>query len=89
MVARHEMPGSVANENPSRRVRYDRLVRALNSLGHWRKPSATNHAVPYGTDHVCPFPRHFMPGYHHLVPPGQRLRFLMLMHIGSGGVVPS
>ncbi|HEX4202014.1 MAG TPA: hypothetical protein VHY59_10885 [Chthoniobacterales bacterium] len=31
--------------------------------------SAINHTVPYGTDNFRRFPRHFMPGYHHAVPP--------------------
>ena len=30
-----------------------------------------NHTVPYGTDHVSRFPRHFVPGYFHQVPTGQ------------------
>jgi hypothetical protein len=40
--------------------------------------------VPYGT---VPFfariPGNELPGYLHSVPPGQRLRFLLLAHIGS------
>jgi hypothetical protein len=31
-----------------------------------------DHTVPSGTDPVCRLPRHFMPGYLHLVPSGQR-----------------
>jgi hypothetical protein len=34
----------------------------------------TNHTVPSGTDVDIPGPRHFMPGYLHIVPPGQRRR---------------
>jgi hypothetical protein len=34
-----------------------------------------NHTVPSGTGLDIPGPRHFMPGYLHIVPPGQRLRY--------------
>ena len=69
-VARHEMPGSVAPRSPSRRVRRDGLARASYRLGRWTPPGATDHTVPYGTDHVCHVSRHFMPGYLHVVPSG-------------------
>ena len=33
---------------------------------------ASHHTVPYGTGSGSALPRHFVPGYYHLVPPGQR-----------------
>jgi hypothetical protein len=60
---------------------------ATSTIQDETTPSPINHTVPYGTDHFCRFPRHFMPGYHHFVPPGRRLRFLILKRIGSGGGV--
>jgi len=71
MVARHEMPGKHRIKNPSRRVRYDRSRRTFDTLEWWTEPSATDQTVPYGTDQFCSFSRHFILGYHHLVPPGQ------------------
>ena len=42
-----------------------------------RPPCRVSHRSLYGTDRVCRFPRHFMPGYHHLVPTEQtNLRWL-------------
>jgi hypothetical protein len=70
-VARHEMPGIRAPRSPSRRVRHDRLFRASYRLARWTTPAAPDHTVPYGTDHICRVSRHFIPGYHRLVPPGQ------------------
>jgi hypothetical protein len=68
-VARHEMPGAV--RCGSRPVGYGMVSGACSiCLGRCTKPSATNHTVPYGTVHVCPLPRHFMPSYHHAVPTG-------------------
>src|SRR5258707_9892506 len=66
---------------------------ATSTIQDETTPSPINHTVLYGTDHFCRFPRHFMPGlrraqssrYHHFVPPGRRLRFLILKRIGSGG----
>jgi hypothetical protein len=78
MVARHEMPVNRPARIQSRlvlpsqdgdggRVRYDRstglISRPIDMLG------TSNHTVPCGTARVCRFPRHFMPGYHHFVPP--------------------
>ena len=70
-VARHEMPGNGARRSPSRRVRYDRLSKASYRLARWTTPAARDHTVPYGTDHICRVSRHFIPGYHRLVPTGQ------------------
>jgi hypothetical protein len=70
-VARHEIPGNRARRSPSRRVRYDRLSKASYRLARWTTPAARGHTVPYGTDHICRASRHFMPGYHRLVPTGQ------------------
>jgi hypothetical protein len=87
MVARHEMPGNVALRN--RPVGYGMIgwrgrpviLESGQGLG------ATDHTVPYGTDHVRVFSRHFMPGYHHFVPPGQRFRSpeSVLMGTAIGG----
>jgi hypothetical protein len=38
------------------RVRYDWLVRGGYCLRWWTKRGATDHTVPYGTDHVYPLP---------------------------------
>ena len=73
MVARHEMPGNIVSVSPSRRVRYDGLAGVSDCPGPWINAGTTNHTVPYGADHVRVFSRHFMLGYHHLVPPGQNL----------------
>jgi hypothetical protein len=52
MVAWHEMPGNVVSVSPSRRVRYDRLMRMTDPLGVWTNPDTANYTIPYGTDHV-------------------------------------
>ena len=72
MVARHEMPETVASRN--RPVGYGMIgwrARPIILEGG-QGLGATDHTVPYGMEHVCRFPRHFMPGHHHLVPTGQR-----------------
>ena len=64
MVARHEMPGSAASGNPSRRVRHDRLAAAFDGLSRLTNPGASDHTVPYGTDHFfARFSRHSTPGF--------------------------
>ena len=71
MVARHEMPGNVALRN--RPVGYG-MIRCRGRpviLESGQVLGATDHTVPYGTDHVRVFSRHFMPGYHHFVPTGR------------------
>ena len=83
MVAWHEMPGNVVLVSPSRRGRYGRLIGASECLGPWINPHTANHTVPYGTNHVRAFCRHFMPSYHHVVPSGLRLRFLKLSQMTS------
>src|ERR1700756_5161639 len=72
-VARHEMPGNAASIKPSRRVRYDRSVRVSVCLWTRTKLASSGHTVPYGTDQVCSFPRHFMPGYLHFRPSGTKI----------------
>ena len=47
---------NVPSRSPSRRVRYDRLVRRGDGLGWWQSVAPQNHTVPCGTDHVCPLP---------------------------------
>ena len=83
MVAWHEMPGTLVLVSPSRGGRYDRSIGASECLGSRINPDTGNHTVPYGTDHVRAFSRHFMPGYRHLVPPGLRLRFFELSRMAS------
>ena len=48
-VARHEMPGHVANTHPSRRARCDRVAPGGFTVQGDTMPSLTHHAVPYGT----------------------------------------
>jgi hypothetical protein len=52
MVAWHEMPGNVGIENPSRRVRYDRLARGValfrSADKTWRRGS-----IRLGGDGSC------------------------------------
>ena len=85
-VARHEMPGKQATRSPSRRVRYDRLSKASCGLAPWTTPAAPDHTVPYGTDHIRRASRHFMPGYHRLVPLGQiQSRLFVELREQSGG----
>jgi hypothetical protein len=83
MVAWHEMPGNLVLISSSGRGRYDRSIGASECLGSWISPDTGNHTVPYGTDHVRAFSRHFMPGYHHLVPTGLRLRFFELLRMAG------
>ena len=47
---------NVPSRSPSRRVRYDRLVRGGFRLACWTNPGATDQTVPYGTDQVWPLP---------------------------------
>jgi hypothetical protein len=65
MVARHEMPGRMKRAET---VPEERLIR-LRLMTSGR---AKRSAVPTGRGPlIVPVPRHFMPGYHHSVPPGQ------------------
>jgi hypothetical protein len=70
MVARHKMPGNLGLRS---RPVGNGMIGWRGVVLRWTadRRGATDHTVPYGTDHVCPFPRHFMPVYHLLVPPGQ------------------
>jgi hypothetical protein len=75
MVARHEVPGKAGKRTPSRRVRHDRCCSGFaitqEHCTSLNDDTTNRHTVPYGTDPVCTFPRHSMPGYHHFVPPGR------------------
>ena len=76
MVAWHEMPGMC--DTGARPVGYGTIGWREGGyrVGWYTKRGATDHTVPYGTGHACAFSRHFVPGYHHSVPTGQRLVFL-------------
>jgi hypothetical protein len=50
MVARHEVPGNARTRNPSRRVRYDLVYRALFNIVSITALCGPSHTVPYGTD---------------------------------------
>jgi hypothetical protein len=78
MVARHEMPGKRTAHDPSWR---DGLIGVAQRIGFTctlNRMMRTESDRP--SDHTgslrdgalpCGFSRHFMPGYHHTVPPGQ------------------
>ena len=77
MVARHEMPGEYADMTPPVGNGVIRDTQTLSTFQDNRTPSPTNHTVPYGTISQCDVSRHFMPGYHHVVPPGQMMSRLV------------
>jgi hypothetical protein len=81
-VAWHEMPGKCAIRDPSRRERYDLIASFLPatsarrntmcaeaSAKHARRP---DHTAPYGRDRYSQVSRHYVPGYHHVVPSGRK-----------------
>ena len=70
---------------PSRRVRYDRSSGRLLVLRD-EQGVRCRHTVPTGRINVGPFPRHFMPGYHHVVPSGQFKA--ALLRVDARGQVP-
>src|ERR1700677_5379737 len=75
MVAWHEVPGN--RPVKIRPVGYGMIVSPPEPQPE-RIPAkqASPHTVPYGTDSRPRGSRLFAPGYHHLVPPGQKsLRF--------------
>ena len=69
MVAWHEVPGN--RPVKIRPVGYGMIVSPPEPQPE-RIPAkqASPHTVPYGTDSRPRGSRHFVPGYHHLVPPG-------------------
>ena len=76
MVAWHDVPGKAAITVPSRRERCDLWRRrkccgADTSFAQGCGLRARGQTVPYGTDSWVRPSRHFVPGYHHVVPPGQ------------------
>jgi hypothetical protein len=73
MVARHKMPGKGLDMIRPIGNRCDLWRHALVTIRDNNPRSPTDHTVPYGTGFCMAHSRHFMPGYHHLVPPGQRL----------------
>jgi hypothetical protein len=71
-VARYEVPGSHKKQVPSRRERYDRLTGHSFSLGGEYIGQLSSYR-PYGTGRLfAQIPGNKLPGYLHLVPPGQR-----------------
>jgi hypothetical protein len=56
---------------PSRSERCDVWRHGLSTIRDDSPFSPTDHTVPYGTGLWMAHSRHSMPGYHHLVPPGQ------------------
>ncbi len=74
-VAWHEVPGGCPKKDPSRRdglIRADRpRTMATNIIQPMKDPLGTSSYRPYGTGPFWRFPRHFVPGYLHSVPPGQ------------------
>jgi hypothetical protein len=71
MVARHEMPG----EGQTRPVSAEADVMGGAKLcppSGAIAPSPTAHTLPCGTGFWMEHSRHFMPGYHRLVPSGQK-----------------
>jgi len=48
---------------------------SLINVNSDRGSGFSNHTVAHGTDLAGSTTRHFMPGYHHLVPPGQEPPF--------------
>jgi hypothetical protein len=86
MVAWHEMPGEYTDMTPPVGNGVIRDTQTLSTFQDNRTPSPTNHTVPYGTISRCDVSRHFMPGYRHVVPPGQRFRCpkLVLMRSAVG-----
>jgi len=76
MVAWHEVPGKATITVPSRRGRcdlwlYGQVFRADATRTQGCESGVPNQTVPYGTDSKARLSRHFVPGYHHPVPPGQ------------------
>ena len=71
MVAWHEMPGEYTDMTPPVGNGVIRDTQTLSTFQDNRTPSPTNHTVPYGTISQCDVSRHFMPGFHHVVPPGR------------------
>jgi hypothetical protein len=74
MVAWHEVPGKLGIAAPSRRARYDPVAKRVGSCWTVNEAWRPNHTVPSGTGLLGGRSRHFMPGYHHLVPAGQKSR---------------
>jgi hypothetical protein len=83
MVAWHEVPGSGSQAVPSRRDgmiggSYEmRRIFATSVDSPFESPRTHPHHAcntrsyrPYGTGHDLSNSRHFVPGYHHLVPQG-------------------
>jgi hypothetical protein len=60
-----------AIDDPSRRERCDLWRHAWSTIGDNSRLSPTDHTVPYGTGFWIAHSRHEMPGYPHLVLPGQ------------------
>jgi hypothetical protein len=62
--------GCVQKGDPSRRDGVNCASGPVNRLRF--EEARSNHTVPYGTELILRDTRHFVPGYLHLVPPGQK-----------------
>jgi hypothetical protein len=75
MVAWHGVPGKARPWNPSRRARYEGISVEFKDLTNavLVKRFRVELIKPCPTGRILnkPIPRHFVPGYHHIVPPGQ------------------
>jgi hypothetical protein len=80
----------MGRHDPSRRERCDLWGHAWSTICDNSPLSPTDHTVPYGTGFWRARSRHSMPGYHHLVPPGQtHLRPYVDAHAPTRGAIPN
>src|SRR5258707_3962285 len=80
----------MGRHDPSRRERCDLWGHAWSTICDNSPLSPTDHTVPYGTGFWRARSMHSMPGYHHLVPPGQtHLRPYVDAHAPTRGAIPN
>jgi|SRR5260370_15186231 len=89
IVARHPaaagLPGTGPIKNPSRKERCDPYARLISRPDR-STPIGPNHTVPSGTGPVFAWiPGNKLPGYDHMVPPGQTLLLLKLTRMRGLG----
>jgi hypothetical protein len=100
MVAWHEVPGKVAKSSTVPEGRYDWLPRARRICTrcltsrfegpptHTQHGVTLDHTVPTGRISIWRSSRHFVPGYHRFVPPGQAAASLLYRPAGDAVAVP-